>query len=68
MAVTFLTGYNGVFKVTNSDNKFYFKKTITDGDYFIQITMSPGVYEVESLNNEFKRIIIDKNISPNQII
>ena len=26
IAVTFLTGYNGIFKVTNSNNKFYFMK------------------------------------------
>ena len=26
IAVTFLTGYNGIFNVTNSNNKFYFKK------------------------------------------
>ena len=60
IAVTFLTGYNGIFNVTNSINKFYFKKTITDGDDFIQITIPPGAYEIESLNNEIKRIIIDK--------
>ena len=34
IAVTFLTGYNGVFNVTNSKNKFHFKKTITDADDF----------------------------------
>ena len=33
-AVTFLTGYNGIFNVTNSNNKFYFKKTSSDGDGF----------------------------------
>ena len=26
IAFTFLTGYNGIFNVTNSNNKFYFKK------------------------------------------
>ena len=26
IAVTFLAGYNGIFNVTNSNNKFYFKK------------------------------------------
>ena len=25
-AVTFLSGYNGIFNITNSNNKFYFKK------------------------------------------
>ena len=60
IAVTFLTGYNGIFNVTNSNNKFYFKKSITDEDDFIQITIPPGAYEIESLNDEIKRIIIDK--------
>ena len=57
-AVTFLTVYNGIFNVTNSNNKFHFKKSITDEDVFIQLTISPGAYEIESLNNEVKRIII----------
>ena len=60
IAVTFLTGYNGIFNVTNSNNKFYFKKAIKDED-FIPITISPGAYEIESLNNEIKRIIFEKS-------
>ena len=59
ISVTFITGYNGIFNVTNSNNKFYFKKTITKEDGFIQITIPPGAYEIESLNNEITRIIID---------
>ena len=59
-AVTFLTGYNGIFKVTSSNVKFYFKITITDEDGFIQITIPPGVYEIESLNKEIKQIIFDE--------
>ena len=58
--VTFLTGYNGIFIVTNSNNKFYFKKAITDEDGFIKITILPVAYEIESLNNEIWRIIIDE--------
>ena len=61
IAVTFLIGYNGIFNVTNSNNKFYFKKTITDEDGFVQITIPPGAYEIESLNDEIKRIIIDED-------
>ena len=74
IAVTFLTGYNGIFNVTNSNNKFYFLKSITDDDHII-ITIPPGAYEIESLNNEIKRIIINQehytetnypfNIKPN---
>ena len=60
VAVTFLTGYNGIFNVTNENNKFYFKKTISDDDGFIKITIPPGAYEIESLNKEIKRIIFDE--------
>ena len=63
IAVIFLTGYNGIFNVSDSNNKFYFKKTITDGDDFIQITIPPGAYEIESLNNEIRRIIIYERFS-----
>ena len=49
IAVTFLIGYNGIFNVTNANNKFYFPKSISDEDGFVQITISPGAYELESL-------------------
>ena len=74
-AVTFLSGYNGIFNVTNSNNKFYFKKSISDEDGFVPITLPPGAYEIESLNDEIKKIVIDEehyteanypfNIKPN---
>ena len=59
VAVTLLSAYNGIFNVTNSNNQFYFFKSVSDDDY-IQISIRPGVYEIESLNNEIKRIIIDE--------
>ena len=59
IAVTFLTGYNGIFNVTNK-NKFYYLKSITDEDGYIQITIPLRAYEIESLNNEIKRIIIEE--------
>ena len=59
IAVTFLSGYNGISNVTDKNRKFYFKKTISDEDGFIQKTIPPGAYEIESLNNEIKRITID---------
>ena len=75
IAVTFLTGYNGIFNVTNSINKFYFTKSVTGKDGYIIITFPQGSYEIESLNNEIKRNIIDEehytevnypfNIKPN---
>ena len=48
-----------IFNVTNSNNKFYFSKSITDDDHYIMITIPPGSYEIESLNDEIKRIITD---------
>ena len=60
IAVTFLSGYNVIFNVTKENNKFYFKKTFSDDDGFVQITIPPGAYEIEALNNEIKRIIIDE--------
>ena len=30
IAVTFLSGYNGIFNVTEKNNKFYFRKSISD--------------------------------------
>ena len=61
IALTILSGYTGIFNVTNSNNKFYFKKAlISDEDGFVQITIPPGAYEIESLNVEIKRIIIDE--------
>ena len=59
IVITFLTGYNGIFIVTNLNNKFYFKKSFNDGE-FTQISIPQGAYETESLNNEIKRIIIDE--------
>ena len=59
IAITFLTGYNGIFNITNTNKKFYFKKAIKDED-FIQISIPPGAYEIESLDAEIKRINIEK--------
>ena len=59
IAVTFLSGYNGTLNVTHSNNKFYFKKNLVDEE-FIQIRIPEGAYEIESLDAEIKRILIDK--------
>ena len=54
--MTVLTGYKSIFNITNKNNKFHFTKSITDKDAFIQITIPKGTSEIESLNNEIKRI------------
>ena len=59
IAINFLSVYNGIFNVTNKNNKFYFKKNLIN-ENFIQIRIPEGAYEIESLNNEIKRILIDK--------
>ena len=48
IAVTFLTGYNRIFTVTDRNNKFYFIISGTDKDGYIQIQISFGVYELEN--------------------
>ena len=60
IAVTFLTAYNGIFKITSKNNKIYFSKSIIDDNHFFHITIPQGAYETESLNKEIKRIIIGK--------
>ena len=60
IALTCLTGCNGIFSVTNSNNKFYFIKSITDKDGYLQITIPPGAYKIDSLNEEIKRIVIQE--------
>ena len=59
ISITFLTAYNGIFNVTDSNNKFYFTKSLTDDEHYIMITIPPGAYEIEALNDEIKRIIIN---------
>ena len=50
IAVTFLTGYNGIFNNTNKNNNFYFTVSINNDDFWL-FTIPPGAYELESLND-----------------
>ena len=59
IVVTFLSAYNAIFNMTNLNNKFYFKKSLIEED-FIQITIPSSAYELESLNDEIRSILIDK--------
>ena len=59
IAITFLSAYNGIFNVTHLNNKFYFTKSISDYEHYIVISIPPGAYEIESLNDVIKRIIIN---------
>ena len=60
IAVTFLTAYNGIFNITSKNINFYFSKPIIDDNHFNHITIPEGAYEIESLNKEIKKIIIDE--------
>ena len=59
LAITFLNTYNGTFNVSDSNNKFYFTKSITDDNHYIMISIPPGSYEIEALNDEIKRVNIN---------
>ena len=61
IAVTFLTGYNGIFNVTNSINKFCFMNSITNEDGFVQITIPLGANEMEAVDKESKMIFIGED-------
>ena len=54
IAVTFLTGYNGIFNITNFNNKFYFTTSISDIEPSF-IIIPPAAYELERLDDEIKR-------------
>ena len=58
LAVTFLTGYKGIFNVAEKNILFYSARLLTDEKLWI--TIPPGAYEIESLKNENKRIIFDE--------
>ena len=57
IAVTFLTGYNGIFNVTSKNSNLYFTRPINDDDFTV-ISILPGVHQLESPNDENKRNII----------
>ena len=57
IAVTFLTGYNGIFKVTDENNKFCFTKSIENDDFNV-LTIPEEAYELESLNDKIKKMNI----------
>ena len=60
IAVTFLTVYNGIYNVTTSNIKIYFKKSTSLAHEVEEITIPPVAYENESFYKEIKRIIIDE--------
>ena len=58
-AVTFLTGYNGIFIGTAKSNKLIFI-SVFEGPEINVITIPPDAYEMESMDKENKRIKMDE--------
>ena len=58
IAVTFPTGYNGIFNVTSKNNNFYFPISFSDIEPSFNI-IPPGAYELGSLDAEIERICIN---------
>ena len=57
IAITFLTGCNGIFNVKSENNELYIVKSISDDDFSV-IKIPEGAYELEVLRNEIKRNMI----------
>ena len=66
IAVTFLTGYQGIFNVTISNNKFHFTTSINNIEPSF-IVVLPGSYELESLDAEIKQVCINDGHSTESI-
>ena len=47
IAITFLTGYNGIFNITEANNKFYY---ITPEKMIVDIEIPKGAYELEVID------------------
>ena len=60
ITVTFPTGYNGIFRKKTKNNNFYFATSITYKDGFIERESSPAASELEILNEQSNRNIIEQ--------
>ena len=61
LAVTSVTVYSGIIKITNKIKKFYSAMSFFDKDSFIQIFPPPGAYELESSNDEVEIKFIEED-------
>ena len=55
IAITFLTGYNGIFNITDANNKFYY---VTPEKMIVDIVIPNGAYELEAIDLEIKRLMV----------
>ena len=64
IAITFLTGYNGIFNITDKGNKLYY---ITPEKMIVDIVIPKGVYELEAIYLEIKRLMVLNGDSDDEI-
>ena len=55
MAITFLTGYNGIFNITDENNKFFY---VTREKMIVDNAIPKVAYELEALDLEIKRLMV----------
>ena len=67
LAVTFVSALNGIFNVTNSNNKIYFKKALVDED-FIQIRIPQVLLKWNQKTLKSNVLLSTKVITVKQII
>ena len=60
IAITFLTGYNGIFNITEANNKFYY---ITPEKMIVDIEIPKGAYELGAIDLEIKRLMVSNGDS-----
>ena len=64
----FLTGYNDIFNVTNSNNKFFSRKQLPTEVIIFKLLYHQVLMKLKVSIRQPKEKLIMKNISPNQII
>ena len=60
IAITFLTDYNGIFNITEANNKFSY---ITPEKMIVDIEIPKGAYELEAIDLEIKRLMVSNGDS-----
>ena len=58
IAITFLTGYGGIFKKKQKNEKVFFTVIINDDDFNLTF-FPPGAYEPDSPDDEIKRNTVE---------
>ena len=65
-ALTFLPVSNGIFNVTNKNNKFYFKKQLPTERILLKQASVPEPTKSKNWKKKLNEILLMKNITPKQ--